>query len=300
MPIVVGVDAGGTYTRAVAAGDEVVGEHAGLSANVRTAGVDQAADIIVAVVRGALAGASVSAVHVGASGAGTDEVARSLKRALGTRLPGSIVGVSSDAFIALRAGVPSGDGMVLIAGTGSMAYASVGGKTFSSGGFGHLLGDEGSAFAIGGAALRLVLRSYEDRSPRTALVEALEAHLHAHDTETIISDVYDGERPVTRIAALAKRVLELANDGERDAVKIVQTGALELFGLVTSLAKRAELHAREFPLAFAGGMLSTNTILSYLLETRIASDLPLAHIVKNAPAPQFAALALARSLLARA
>lgn len=301
MPVVVGVDAGGTRTRAVAAaGEEIVGEFSGDGANVRTAGVDEAADAITRVVLSALSGAAVAAIFVGASGAGSEEIARSLQRALGSRLPGTLVAVSGDARIALRAAIPQGDGMVLIAGTGSMAYASLGGTYFSSGGHGHLLGDEGSAFAIGSAALRLVLRSYDGRAPRDSFIESIEAVLHAHDPQTIISDVYDGQRPVMRIAGVAPRVLELADAGDRNALKIVQAAALELNELVKSLAKRSGLDAGEFPLAFAGGMLASNSILSYLLETRIIGDLPLARILKGAPAPQFGALALARELLARA
>ncbi|MDQ2866013.1 MAG: hypothetical protein M3R51_07275 [Candidatus Eremiobacteraeota bacterium] len=299
MPIVVGVDAGGTGTRAVAAdGDDIVGRFVGDAANVRTAGIEASAATIARAIARALAGAQASAIYVGASGAGSGDVAEDLRGALASHFPLARIGVCHDARIALRAAVPAGDGMVLIAGTGSMAYAHVGERDFRSGGFGHLLGDEGSAFAIGRAALRHVLRSYDGCFLPDAFIEAIETALDAHGARSVLAQIHGSRTPVARIASVAPRVLELAGSGDRTAGKLVQTAALDLFELVKSLARQSALLDCEFSLIFAGGLLAENTMLSYLLETRIAGDLPLAHIVKNAPAPEFGALSLAQGLLA--
>ena len=299
MPVVVGVDAGGTHTSAVAAlGGNVIGAFDGPPANLRTAGVEDAADMILRAIRTALGGHDAAAVHVGAAGAGDEELAKRLQAALRAHLSGVKLSVSNDALIALRAAVPSGDGVVLVAGTGSMAYAVAGDADARSGGFGHLLGDEGSAYAIGAAALRIALRSHDGRSPRTALTDALERSLAASDPQALLSAVAAEGRPVTRIASLASLVVRFADSGDRDAAKIVQSAALELFELVRSAASRAGLLQREFPIAFAGGLFAANSMLSYLVETRIAGDIPLARVVKGAPAPQFGALALAGNLLA--
>ncbi len=301
MSIVVGVDAGGTATNVIAAkGDATVGEFVGDPANVRIAGVDDAADTIARAVGSVLEGATPAAVFVGAAGAGRDDLAQSLQRALSVRLPGVTLGVSDDAYIALRAGVPSGDAMVLVAGTGSIAYAESDGRRFRAGGYGYLLGDEGSAFSIGAAAVRLALRSYDGRAPRDPLVEAVETQLGATSAQAVLNEVYELPHPTRRIAAMAPEVLRLAGDGERSATKIVQTAALELFDLLKSLVKTAELQDREFPLVFAGGLMAQNSLLSYLLETRIGNEMPFVHVIKGAPAPQMGALAMARSLLATA
>ncbi len=301
MSIVVGVDAGGTSTTIVAAdGDTVVGEFVGGPANLRIAGVDAAADTISRAIGSALSGMQPSAVFVGASGAGREELAKTLQRALQIRLPASTIGVSDDARIALRAPVPHGDGMVLIAGTGSIAYAEVGETPYRCGGYGYLVGDEGSAFAIGCAAARLTARSYDGRSPRDSLIEAIEKTLRISDAQSLLAHVYDGEQPVRTLASLAPLVLQAAADGERSAMKIVQAAALDLFELVRVLAKNAQLVEREFPLVFAGGLFAENSLLSYLLETRIGNELPLAHVIKDAPPAHVGALALARALLAPA
>lgn len=298
MSIVVGVDAGGTSTKVVAAdGEMIAGEFTGEAANVRIAGVDDAAETIARSVRSALSGADPAAVFVGAAGAGRDDLAQTLQRALTVRLPGVAIGVSDDAYIALRASVPQGDGMVLIAGTGSIAYAESGGQKYRAGGYGYLAGDEGSAFALGAAALRLTLRSYDGRAVRDALTVAVEETFDASGAQALLSEVYDNPQPVQKIAQLAPVVLRLASDGERSAAKLVQAAALELFDLVKSLVKTANLQDREAPLVFSGGMLAENSLLTYLVETRVGNELPALHVLKRGPAPQFGALALARGLL---
>jgi N-acetylglucosamine kinase-like BadF-type ATPase len=301
MSIVVGVDAGGTATKVIAAdGDVIAGEFSGGPANVRIAGVDDAADTIARAIRSALSGAEPSAVFVGAAGAGRDDLAQTLQRALSIRLPGTAIGVSDDAHIALRASVPQDDGMVLIAGTGSIAYAEAGGQKYRTGGYGYLVGDEGSAFSLGAAALRLTLRSYDGRASRDALIEAVEAQLSTNGAQATLSEIYDSRQPVRHVAELAPLVLQLASEGDRSATKIVQSAALELFDLVRSLVKLANLQNREVPLVFSGGLLAENSLLTYLLETRVGNELPMVHVLKGGPAPQFGALALARDLLAPA
>ena len=299
MATFVGVDAGGTHARAVAANrDEIVGEYSGPCSNLRSTDVDTVADAIARAVAGALHGARAAGVCVGAAGAGNEDIARALREALQSRLPGVAVDVTIDARIALRAAIPAGDGMALIAGTGSIAYASAGGSYVRCGGYGHALGDEGSAYAIGAAALRTALRSYDGRAPRDAFVEAIEVAFGACGARELLERPRASGHPVAAIAALAVRVLELANDGDRTATKIVQSAALDLFELIKALAKTTGLAGSDFPLAFAGGLLAQNSLLTYLIETRIASEFPLASVLKGSPAPQFGALALARTLAA--
>ena len=101
------------------------------------------------------------ALVVGAAGAGDTVIASALESALRAYFPRGTIVVHDDAEIALRAAVPHGDGVVLIAGTGSIAYARVGEEVHRAGGYGYLLGDDGSGFAIGRAALAQMLRWYD-------------------------------------------------------------------------------------------------------------------------------------------
>jgi N-acetylglucosamine kinase-like BadF-type ATPase len=298
-PIAVGVDAGGTSTTAVAACAEGLLEScSGEAANASSLGFDRAAATIAEVVAGTLSGETPAVICVGAAGAGRAEVADGLRTALQRQFPGAHVCVCDDARIALRAAVPTGDGFVLIAGTGSIAYGEVADASYRAGGYGYLLGDEGSGFAIGAAAVRSTLRAFDGRAPRDPFVNEVAAALEAHGTSDILQRVYRSSNPVSTLAALAPLVLTAADRGERIANKIVQNAALELYDLIKSVVRTAGVVEGALPIVLAGGLLRVNSLLTYLLETRLANELPLMEVRKNAPEPHFGALALAQGMLA--
>jgi N-acetylglucosamine kinase-like BadF-type ATPase len=238
------------------------------------------------------------AIHRDIAGGGRRGTASALAAALRSRFPSAQVDVSDDASIALRAGAPSGDAIALISGTGSIAYAEIGDARFRAGGFGHAIGDAGSGAAIGSSALNLALRAHDGRTPSEPLFERLEAQLGSNDPQAILEAVYGGGDPARALAALAPLVLAAATDGERSATKIVQGAALELYELVRSIVRNANVADRDLPLVFAGGLLASNSLLTFLLETRIGNDFPHLSIHKGCPEPVFGALSLAAAALA--
>jgi glucosamine kinase len=292
--IVVGVDAGGSRTVAVAACGGAASEAYGGPGNPSSAGVERAAETIAETVRAALGSKRADAVYVGAAGAWNPQIASALRDALAARLAPAKVEVASDVEIALRAAVPEGDALLLIAGTGSIAYARIGERRFRCGGLGHAIGDEGSGYAIGAAALRLLGRAFDGRGLRDAMLDAVAAKLGASDAGDLTAVLRDA--PPAAIAGIAPIVVEHADAGERSATKIVQGAALDLFELLRALARACGAGERELPLVFAGGLLRENSMLTYLLETRIANEFPHLHVVKGAPAPHAGALAAARRL----
>jgi N-acetylglucosamine kinase-like BadF-type ATPase len=288
--IAVGVDAGGSGTVAIATRDgELLRSANGPAANAQTQGAQRAADAIERAVRGAC----------GAAGASREAIACALLAELAVRFPGTRIAVTTDAHVALRAAVPAGDAAVLIAGTGSIAYAETSGEIHRAGGFGPLIGDEGSGCAIGAAALRLLLRVFEGRTAADGLSAEVARITGATGIPEALAYAYDAPAPAAALAALAPAVLQCAASGERSAQKIVQAAALELFDLVLAVWRMVEPDVKSggIPLAFCGGLLSENSMLTYLLETRIANDLPQLGIVKGAAEPHFGALLEARALL---
>ena len=296
MPIFVGVDAGASATECFVERDGSIDAAQGDGVNVRTVGVKLAAERIAATVRRGLRGAAFNALVVGAAGAGDFALARALEAALRERFPQGAIAVCDDAEIALRAGVPQGDGVVLIAGTGSIAYARIGQDAHRAGGYGHLLGDDGSGFAIGRAALAQTLRWYDGRVGHSELFDAISKHFQARDAQELLQRVYAEPHPAAIVASVAPLVLERAGAGERAANKIVQAAALELVELLKALVRRAQIESRELPLVFAGGLFAENSLLSYLVETRVLADLPLLQPVKAPPSPAAGALELARRM----
>lgn len=298
--IAVGVDAGASKTAVVYAVDGEAGRielREGANASVR--GAETAAATIAHAVESALDGAVPHAIFVGAAGAAREEVREAIEGALRSRYGSAQIRVRDDAYIALRASVPDGDGVVLIAGTGSIAYAQRGNDGFRCGGYGYLLGDDGSGFAIGSAGIGHLLRSYDGRVARDELSEALEAHLGARDLEAALQAVYRSPHPVGAVAAAAPVVLDVAQTGQRSATKIVQAQALALGDLLKSVIKRADLIGSHAPIVLAGGLLQSNNLLTYLLETRVLNEHPNMAVSKLAAEPARGALAEAQRLLQR-
>ena len=298
--IAVGVDAGGTSTRAAMSRDgvfEMVHEAGGASASAL--GIEEAANRIAAAIVAATRGEMPDALYVGAAGAGRAGVPEKLEALLGARFRGARIGVGDDASIVLRAVARQGPGMVLVAGTGSIAYAeNATGERFRAGGYGYLLGDEGSGFAIGLAAARQLTRVFDGRTPPDELSTEVQRLLEAGTQAELFDRIYGRAAPVPAIAALAKHVIALAGSGVRSANKIVQSAALELSELVKTVAKKAALQHDAVPLVLAGGLLKENSVLTFLLETRLQADLPGAEILKRGADAYRGALNAAEAMLA--
>lgn len=297
--VAVGIDAGGTSTRvAISENGVFAGEASGPGANATTLGIDDAADAILAVVRKALDRRKPAAIVAGAAGAGRPAVAGALAELIGSAFPDARVAVEDDAPIALRGAIPTGPGIVLVAGTGSVAYAENGARSARVGGLGYLAGDEGSAFSIGMAAVRLYGRVLDGRSAADETTDLVARTLDAHDRDAYIAALYGTPLRPAEIAALAPSVIAFAGKGNRASTKIVQQAGLELGDLIRSVAKAVGLTEASPPIALTGGLFAENSMLSFLLETRIGGDLPGALAVRGGDGATIGALRRAEALAA--
>jgi N-acetylglucosamine kinase-like BadF-type ATPase len=298
--VAVGVDAGGTTTRAaVSENGAPAGTAEGPGANPTTLGVDDAADAIVQVVRKALEHRHPAAIVIGAAGAGRPAVAKTLETLVGSAFADCRVTAGDDAAIALRAAIPAGPGIALIAGTGSIAYAENGERRARVGGLGYRVGDEGSAFALGMAAVRLYGRVLDGRAKADDTTALVARALEAPDRDAYLSALYDAPIVPARIAAMAAGVIALAGNGNRVATKLVQQAASDLGDLIRDAARQTGLIEASPSVALAGGLFAENTLLSYVLELRIINELPGASILRGGDGAAVGALRLAELLAAQ-
>ena len=296
--ISVGVDAGGTSTVAALSKDSVfVREARGRGANATTLGVDDAADVIIKTIREVLAGQAPDAIYIGAAGAGRKRVADQLRESIEMAFRGARVVVGDDAAIAFRAAISDGDGAVLIAGTGSTAYAEHGDQSQRVGGLGYLAGDEGSAFWIGMQAVKLYGRVLDGRASRDETTDLVARLLDVTDREGYIAALYDRASDPAQIAALAPPIIAFAGKGNRASTKIVQQAAQDLGDLVKAALRAVQLLEASPRIALAGGLFRENSLLTFLLETRLNGDVAGAAIVKGGDEPARGALRLAERLV---
>jgi glucosamine kinase len=299
--IAIGVDAGGTSTTAaLSRNGAFVREASGPAANATTAGVDDAAGAIIRAIQGVADGAQPDAIYIGAAGAGRPSVAEALQLLVHNAYGRARITVADDTVIALRSAIPSGPGVVLIAGTGSVAYAENGDVIVRAGGTGYILGDEGSAYAIGLAAAKLYARVLDGRAPRDETGEFVATTLHAPDRAALLDAMYGAAFTPSRIAAMAPDIITFAGAGNRTSTKIVQEASKDLGDLLKSAVKLAGLLDASPHIALAGGLMRENSLLTFLLETRINGDIAGATIVRNGDEPVRGALRLAEALAVHA
>jgi N-acetylglucosamine kinase-like BadF-type ATPase len=282
MIYVVGIDGGGSTVRAVVMDENlsVVGQSAGGAVNPNLVGRAAAAGTIQTAVRAALAKTAltpeqIGAVGIGVAGADAAHSADWLRETVRDVLPGAVVAASSDHEIALAGAHGERRGILVLAGTGSLACgANSAGDYVRVGGWGYLLGDEGSGFWLGMEGLRMVARAADGRSRQTGLTAALLERLGLADAGALAAWLYWADTPRNpEVAALAGLVLEQAALGETAAQTIVEQAAREL-----ALAARAvqhRLNMEPLPLAFAGGLLTApNPLSSRLCELLGLADIP--------------------------
>jgi N-acetylglucosamine kinase-like BadF-type ATPase len=299
---VLGIDAGGSKTVCQVGHPDggLIREVRGAGANLQSSGELQVEKVLHDVMSEALSGidGAPAAVCIGIAGVGRPHDARVMRAMVSRLCRGSRSLIVNDALIALEAGAPGRPGIVLIAGTGSIAYGrDASGNAARAGGWGHLLGDEGSGFWLGRQALRAVLRAADQRGERTALAGRLLTHFGVTREQDLVKPVYDGGMKPRSVAALAPIVAEAADAGDAVAGRIVDVGADELAASAASVGRRLGMVDQNVPLLFAGSIFRTMARVRARVIERLATVLPHAHPALLGTEPASGARRLAAELL---
>ena len=270
----IGADVGGTKSAvAVSQDGKVIGRAEGPGAAVRPGRALASASTIVEVVRRALSEAgrvTGDVLVVGAAGAGREPERDELRTALRTENVVGHVVVTTDIEIALAAAFERGPGIVVSAGTGSVAVGrDRTGKQHRIGGYGWQMGDEGSGYAIGRASLGAVSRAHDGRSPPTGLSARLLQVTRSGDFDALVRWAA-GASPA-EVAGLAPHVLAVAAEGDPLAQGIADYAARELSQLAICLLPRMDL-SPPVPVAVTGGLLVADQPLRRALLAKLRQE----------------------------
>jgi glucosamine kinase len=274
MPILIGADVGGSKTAVgVSEGREVLARAEGPGAAVRPGRALASAGMIAEVVRRALASVgrlSGDVLLAGAAGAGRDPERTELAKALRGENLATQVEVTTDVELALAGAFESGPGIVVSAGTGSIAVGrDTNGARRRIGGYGWQMGDEGSGYAIGRAALGAVSRAHDGRSPRTALTDRILAATRSADFDALVR--WSASASPAEIASLAPHVLEVAAQGDPLAQGIADYAARELSQLAICLLPQLEAEP-PVGVAVTGGLLTEDRPLRRTVLARLGEE----------------------------
>lgn len=245
MKYFLGIDGGGTKT-VVAVSDEsgnILMKKTGKSINFYSVGLDTARKNLGTVIddiRSELRVQSFFGVFIGCSALDDEADAKLVSELTDGVIDAEKIKIHSDVYIALKSVEGAECPCAAICGTGSMAAAfDKDGNSLIAGGWGHIIGDEGSAYAISLEALKKCC-IMSDKGIKTPLLECAEKHFGVSDFRKIIDVIYSPETTKDVIALFAEKVGDLASDGNADAVGIIKNQA-ELFAdTVLTLVEKAE------------------------------------------------------------
>jgi N-acetylglucosamine kinase-like BadF-type ATPase len=262
--LVIGIDGGGTHTRArlADARGEMLGSGQAGSANPHANGYPAAQTEILAAIQRAFEHARIEKQMVAAACLGIGGVDRSDERARLTEWAQTVIApnaqVMNDGEIVLAAGSTENWGVALIAGTGSIAW----GKTrdappriVRAGGWGYLIGDEGSGFDLAREALRAATHFADGRGEPTQLLDVLLRHWGLQSAVEFVPRVYRSGLKPADIAHLAPLVIQVAEQGDLVARKLLARTVDALAETVSAVARQLNFREEKIPLALTGGLL---------------------------------------------
>jgi N-acetylglucosamine kinase-like BadF-type ATPase len=281
--LILAIDAGGTSTRALVATADgtLLGHGRGGPANHILSGWDTArASIIAAITQTctaariqlpAIACAVTGSAGVGPNGEGC-EIVESL---LAQLLPRARVRAVGDMVTAFWGALAADSGIVVAAGTGSVCYGrSPNGSACQVGGWGHIMGDEGSAYDIAIRALRAGAQASDGRGPQTALTDGIPGALGAGNLVEVALRVYS--EPMTReaVARLATTVYETAAAGDTVARALLTAAGIDLGRCALAALRALGLEAHAITVAYTGAVFDAGSFITDAFGSTITSECP--------------------------
>ncbi|HET6316120.1 MAG TPA: BadF/BadG/BcrA/BcrD ATPase family protein [Chloroflexota bacterium] len=262
MRYVIGVDGGGTFTRAVVMDEERAerGRGAGGPGNYHSAGKGATLANIQSAVDEALGAASLTRAQIshacfalGGVGRPADrDIAQSFAQAI---LPDAHAVVCNDGVAALYSGAGKAEGIVVVAGTGSIIYGfAPDGRKARASGWGYRLGDEGSAWWLAEQSLFAIARARDGRGAPSDMSARYLKCLNLNQPEDLIGWAYSPAWTRDSVAALAPLTLDAAQAGDPPALQIVSQGTSALAQAVEVVACKLDMQSSAYKVVLYGGL----------------------------------------------
>jgi N-acetylglucosamine kinase-like BadF-type ATPase len=307
---VIGIEGGGTKTTAVlcALDGIILSEAQGGPSNFHIVGIEKTASTLLDLIQTCChsVGCSISqigAVVAGLAGAGRvlDQqliMDRLLEAARIRSLNLEKVSIESDARIALEGAFSGKPGVVVISGTGSIVFGKdEHDKVYRAGGWGRLIGDEGSGYAIGREAFRAVAKLLDGYGEKTKLVKLFDVKFGFGTQDAIIDAIY-GEK--YDFAYVVPAVMEAASKGDPVAKKILIRACSDLVEVINTVLikmNKGRKGVPKRPLAFVGSLLMNDNFYSRKIRLAIKREVPLVSIRNAEVSPVVGAALMAIRLL---
>ncbi len=305
MKYLIGLDGGGTKTKCVVTDFDLnpLYECKGGPSNFLLIGTQAVSETILALILEAMnhlkiSSDEIASIFIGTTGAGRQSDAEKLKNDFNLYAQSKgysfrSFNVDSDARIALEGAFSGEPGSLLIAGTGSIIFGrDENNQIHRVGGFGKLIGDEGSGNTLGRRGLNRVAKEFDGRGGKTLLTELLLRDFGIADSSQLITEVY---RNNFDVASFAPKVIEAALNGDKIANNILEEESNELLLHVKSIFNM--IGEETLKLCLIGGTIATENFYSAMFKNKIELHLPKVKIVSAENSPEIGAAFMAKSML---
>jgi N-acetylglucosamine kinase-like BadF-type ATPase len=299
----VGIDGGGTRTRAVVADSDLVVKARGTAgpSNASQGSLAHVMEVIHEALDEGLAAAGVSQIDLkgiccGLAGVDASGLRERLQWGLEKIFGYGRILVTTDARIALAGathGPADAPGIVMIAGTGAISFGrNRQGTEARAGGWGALLGDEGSGFSIARKGLASVMRDFDGRGPATVLRTLLQTSEGLNSPSELLQRVQRMDSTPAAVAAFFPLVLSAAREGDKVCCEIFRRAGEELGLSALTVTRRLEMEKEEFTVATVGGVFAAGELILEPIRRVLAEQAPGARIAQAAFPPEIGAVRL--------
>ena len=305
-PYALGLDGGGSRTLCLVVDGEGRELGRGLAGpcNHQSIGVEAARTALAEAISSARRAATdppLDAACFSMAGLDRDEDLRLIREMIEPLLPGTPIEIVHDTDIALAAATGGRRfGVAIIAGTGSSAAGfDAAGRRARAGGWGHVLGDEGSGYDIARRGLNAASRARDGRAPATTLIERMVGAAHAATFEDLANRIYLDGWTVGQVAALAPAVVVAAEEGDTVALEIVENAANELALAARAVIAALEMEGQAFDVVLSGGLFQGSSRLVDLVGQGVRAFAPRATVALLQYEPAYGAALIALQLAQR-
>lgn len=297
MEYYIGIDGGGTKTRCILTDENlnIIKSSEGKASNPLITGFDITASRIISLIKDVSGRKKISLCVIGTAGVGRKnnsdlllESIRESARIKNISIPP--IKILTDIEITFEGAFSGNTGAILIAGTGSILYAKDEKNNFLRvGGFGRLIGDEGSGYSIGRKALSSISKSFDGRKKSTALSKVFSSQYKINGINQLISLIHS---PKFNIAELAKLAITLAEKGNSECIQILNEEIEDLILHIRALTRK--IKSEKINLCLQGSLISKSNYFSRKLKAQIKKNFPEIKIIKAKYPPEIGAVLIAK------
>lgn len=287
MRYVIGIDGGGTKTLAKVCdlNGQLLAVVEGGPSNLNSMGKDYVNDVLNKLIKDAVNKINeeinnCQVICIGAAGGDREDEKNIIRDIIRNTGFDNTITITNDAETAFYGAISGGEGIIVISGTGSICYGRKSdGEMCRAGGWGHIIGDEGSAYDISRRALVAIMRSYDGREESTLLTEMVLEHLKLQSPKELINYVYRSGAGKKEISELARIVDKAYKLGDKAAENILKDCAYELFLCTVPVIEKLNFNDKAVQMAVCGSVLTKNEFIFKTFSKHVYNKYPKIKII---------------------